>query len=222
MEPFTTVLADPPWSYSDQLAMSDVKRSSGSQYSTMDVHDICALYKPIAIAGDGSRSGGVLAGYPVADVAFLFLWVTNPFLLDGSGSMVCQSWGFAPKQLITWVKGRLGDLRKAAVRVDRPPTVDETGLIYQIGLGHLTRGCTEHLIVATRGKYKSLVQDHAIPNVILAPKTSHSTKPVEQYDLIETLVPGPRLELFARSRRPFWTSDGLELPPVAEEVIAWP
>jgi N6-adenosine-specific RNA methylase IME4 len=220
MEPFTTVLADPPWSYSDQLAMSDVKRSSGSQYSTMDVHDICALYKPIAIAGDGSRSGGVLAGYPVADVAFLFLWVTNPFLLDGSGSMVCQSWGFAPKQLITWVKGRL--VGHEAVSDD--PAADDTvsKWVLQIGLGHLTRGCTEHLIVATRGKYKSLVKDHAIPNVILAPKTSHSTKPVEQYDLIETLVPGPRLELFARSRRPFWTSDGLELPAEAEEVIAWP
>jgi N6-adenosine-specific RNA methylase IME4 len=212
-EPFTTILADPPWQYADQLAMSDVKRSSGSQYSTMDVHDICALYKPIAIAGDGSRSGGVLAGYPVADVAFLFLWVTNPFLLDGSGSMVCQSWGFAPKQLITWVKGRYPNIANWC---------GSNRLVLQIGMGHLTRGCTEHLIVATRGKYKSLVQDHAIPNVILAPKTSHSTKPVEQYDLIERLVPGPYLELFARSRRPFWTSDGLELPPVAEEVIVWP
>jgi N6-adenosine-specific RNA methylase IME4 len=39
-------------------------------------------------------------------------------------------------------------------------------------------------------------------------KREHSRKPDEQYELIESCSPGPRLELFARGRRPKWASWG--------------
>lgn len=205
---YTTVLADPPWRYDDKLRMSDVARSSDDQYPTMDVHDICALYRPSVLDWETQvKTPGLLAGHRIAEHAFLYLWVTNPFLLDGSGSMVCQAWGFEPKQLITWIKGR--------------QSLEHPFITFQMGMGHYTRGVTEHLILATRGKCKALVKDHSVVNCLLASKNKHSAKPEAQYDLIERVSPGPYLELFARSTRPGWTAWGNQLAEV-EEVIEWP
>jgi len=190
---YTTFLADPPWSYNDKLsAMKDgVQRSSDSQYRTMSVLDICALC---------DKTNDTIAGFKRAHDGFLWLWVTNPFLLSGAGVAVCEAWGFKPKQLITWVKGRI---------------VDSTFKL-NIGLGHYTRGCTEHLILATRGAVTYLVRDNATPNVffegdvLLESRTRHSRKPESAYKLIERVTPGPYLELFARHQRPGWTTWGDE------------
>ena len=40
----------------------------------------------------------------------------------------------------------------------------------------------------------------------------HSAKPGEFYDLVETVSPGPRLELFARRARPGWDAWGDQAP----------
>lgn len=178
MPAYRVIYADPPWQYDDKLAMSDTKRSSDSHYSTMNVDDICRFKIPETMSD-----------------AFLFLWVTNPFLLDGAGTDVCEEWGFKPKQIVTWVK--LSDLGHL-----------------QIGLGHYTRGVTEQLIIGVKGTPKWLVKSHSIPNVIMAPRGPHSAKPEAAYQLIERLVDGPYVELFARKRRPGWDSEGLECPDV--------
>lgn len=173
--PYRVILADPPWQYNDKLRMSDTKRSSDDHYSTMTVDDVCAFKTPETTMD-----------------AFLFLWVTNPFLLDGSGSRVCKAWGFEPKQLITWVKGH--DLLKP-----------------QVGLGHYTRGVTEQMILGVKGSPKWLVKDHCVVNLLVSPRGIHSAKPHIQYDMIERLVDGPYCELFARKRREGWDSFGNEL-----------
>jgi N6-adenosine-specific RNA methylase IME4 len=185
---YRTMAADPAWPYKDQLSMSDVKRSSASQYSTMTVEDICAL-----------GSHGTVAGFETMPDAFLWLWVTNPILLDGTGARVCRAWGFKPSQLVTWIKGRL------AV-VDAEPK-----LIAHIGMGHLTRGATEHLMLATRGTTKALLKNKKTPNCFIAPRTAHSTKPQAAYDLIEQLTPGEYVELFARKPRENWQVWGNEV-----------
>lgn len=179
------IAADPPWAYRDGLEMEDTKRSSGSHYSTMTVEQIIAL-----------GGFGTVAGFAGMRDAFLFLWVTNPFLLDGSGARVCRGWGFEPRQLITWVKGRI-DLKR--------------GLVPQIGMGHITRGATEHLILATRGQVTDRVLAKNVPNVFIAPRTKHSRKPSEAYALIERIAAGPYVELFARERRPKWAAWGDEV-----------
>jgi hypothetical protein len=46
--------------------------------------------------------------------------------------------------------------------------------------------------------------------VIVSPRREHSRKPDEAYGLIERLVPGPYLELFARQSRADWDSKGDE------------
>lgn len=232
MQPFVTVLADPPWAYDQALKMSDgVRRSSASQYATMSVDAIGDLYKSSQVLhlergrrGAYEQRPGELAGFPIADVAFLWLWVTNPFLLDGSGVRVCRAWGFEPKQIVPWVKGRL----TLEVNRDTPQYPFEyPKLVLNTGMGHITRGVTEHLIVATRGKYSSLVKvrnEHGLilapeESCILAPRSAHSKKPPAQYAMIERVCPGPYLELFARERRAGWTSFGNELPPVVDPVV---
>lgn len=53
--------------------------------------------------------------------------------------------------------------------------------------------------------------EKAPPSVIHAPRRRHSEKPLEFYDLFETVSPGPYLELFARNAREGWTSWGNEV-----------
>jgi len=185
--------------------MESTKRSSTDQYkTTLSVDEICALC---------DRDTRTLAGHALADDGFLFLWTTNPMLLDGSAARVCAAWGFAPKQLATWVKGGVdGDGR----------------IVPQMGMGRMTRGSTEQLIIATRGQPLALVQDHSIINVFqtaedegtafVAPRRQHSQKPDVVYDAIERLVPGLYLELFARVRRAGWTAWGDELPAAVENA----
>lgn len=233
--PYVTIAADPAWEYDDQIAMSDgVRRSSTSQYPTMSVQQVCDLYQSSQVQhvlsgtrGNYVKRPGLLAGYEIANTAVLFLWITQPLLLEGVHNRVCNAWGFTPRQIVPWIKGRLvaGDPQACEYVNDRPVPAGPQ-LILNIGMGHLFRGVVEYLIVATRGKYTKLVKHKGTPNliiaeedlVILAPRTRHSTKPEQAYDLIEKVVPGPYLELFARRRREGWTCDGNELRAYDEHL----
>ncbi len=205
---YNCILADPGWSYGDDLEMSSVKRGSASQYDCMSVSDICGM----GVKQDGQQVIRMLGDdYNIADTALLWLWVTNPFLIDGSGTSVCRAWGFEPKTLVTWLKADLGALR----------TVPKI----HFGMGRYTRGCTEHLIIAARGEATSLITDHSQRNLLIEPARAHSQKPDATYALIEKvqgykparnlILYGDdstrRLELFARQRREGWTSVGNEL-----------
>lgn len=226
MIPYTTILADVPWAYDQKLKMSDgVHRSSESQYSTMSLEEIAGLYTLSRVLGDGQRIPGMLAGHAIADVAFLWFWVTNPFLLDGTGAMICRAWGFEPKQIVPWIKGRIQLIPPRDGCHDLP----NPQLVLNTGMGHITRGVTEHLIIATRGKYTSLVKvrnEHGLivapeESVILSPRGAHSRKPKQQYAMIERVCPGPYLELFATERREGWTSWGKSLessPPTSNQL----
>jgi N6-adenosine-specific RNA methylase IME4 len=226
MAAYRTILADPPWSYGDKLTMSLISRSADDHYQTMSIPEICALY---------DRETQELAGHHVETDAFLWLWTTNPFLLDGSAAAVCHAWRFVPKQLITWVKGRIvvddvASVANAMFAESKYPHATygkvldlfkrllKTKLILRTGMGHYTRGATEHLILATRGRPKVFVLDHGVANTFLAEEDTvflasagvHSKKPEESYKLIERVCPGPYLELFARKPRENWTVWGDE------------
>lgn len=122
-----------------------------------------------------------------AEHAHLYLWVTNNFLHDGFDVM--SAWGFRYVTCITWVKDR-------------------------IGLGQYFRGQTEQLLFGVRGKpgYKLVNgKRQQGTTLIQAPRGAHSAKPEEAYRLIEKVSSGPFIELFARSKRPGWTSWGNEV-----------
>jgi N6-adenosine-specific RNA methylase IME4 len=50
-----------------------------------------------------------------------------------------------------------------------------------------------------------------VREVVLEPVREHSHKPTEVYRRIERFCAGPRIELFARERRPGWVGWGDEI-----------
>ena len=84
---FQIVVADPPWSFSDSLKMSDVPRGAKANYSTMSMSQINQL----DIKNLADPDGAVLA-----------LWVPSSLLQEGLNTM--SAWGFSHKQTYVWVK----------------------------------------------------------------------------------------------------------------------
>jgi N6-adenosine-specific RNA methylase IME4 len=86
-----------------------------------------------------------------------------------------------------------------------------------IGMGYWTRKQTEQCWLFTRGKPTRLSK--GVRQIIRAPRREHSRKPDEQYAAIEALVAGPRVEFFARTRRPGWDAWGNEVEKYAAEDL---
>jgi N6-adenosine-specific RNA methylase IME4 len=82
-QPFTTVLADPPWDVQQRGSLG-----AAAHYNLMSVDAIKAI--------------------PVADLmtpnAHCWLWVTNATLRAGYDVM--EAWGFTPRSPLTWIKPR--------------------------------------------------------------------------------------------------------------------
>ncbi len=133
-----------------------------------------------------------IAALPVQEVAAkdcaLFMWVVDSHL--DVAIELARAWGFEFKtRAFTWRK------------------LTSTG-IARIGMGYWTRKQTEMCWLFTRGKPKRLSK--GVREIIDAQRREHSRKPDEQYERIEALVGGPRLELFARTARPGWSAWGNE------------
>ncbi len=83
-----TVLADPPWRFTNRTGKVAPEHRRLDRYDTLTVADICRL--------------------PVADVAaeqaHLYLWVPNALLPEGL--QVLQSWGFRYVSNLVWAKRR--------------------------------------------------------------------------------------------------------------------
>lgn len=180
---YRTIVVDPPWRYTQHATeRTGGGASAEHQYATMTTDEIATL--PVAASA--------------APNAHLYLWVTNPVLVDARPTIrgrlsafdLVHAWGFEPKTLLTWHK--LG-----------PP-----------GLGFYFRGDTEHVIFATRGD-AGILPALRESNHFAAPKGRHSAKPDRFYELVERVSPGPYLELFARRRRYGWDVWGNEAPEFA-------
>lgn len=130
-----------------------------------------------------------LKDLPVPDVAaddsVLWLWAVNALLDDGMELLA--HWGFDYKNTLTWAK---------TTQAGKPFT----------GMGFWMRGATEHLLLGVKGKPKPLRRNQ--PTWFSAPPGKHSAKPDEAYRIIETLTPGPYLDVFARTERAGWTAWG--------------
>jgi N6-adenosine-specific RNA methylase IME4 len=117
----------------------------------------------------------------------LWLWVTNFYMREGYE--VLDAWGFEERSLLTWNKPR------------------------HSGLGDWLFGQTEHAIMAIRGHPIVTLTNQSTR--LDAPVRGHSVKPVEFYDLVESLCPAPRYaDLFSRYRHnDKWDCHGDEAPP---------
>ena len=169
---FNVIYADPAWEYNN----TGVHGAANDHYDTMDAEAIYGLLERIQLQID--------------DNAILFLWVTNPLLIEGLECI--RRWGFNYKSNAVWVKT---DLVKP-------------------GSGWYLRGRHELLLMATRGSFTP-IDGHISPpigSVIVAPLQEHSRKPDDVYTIIERLYPNCNyIELFARRSRPGWSSWGNEV-----------
>lgn len=186
---YACIYADPPWKFK-VFSEKGEGRSADAWYDCLTIDQICAI--------------------PVAELAapdcVLLMWVTDPFLREGF--RVLDAWGFQYKTVgLYWAK--------SSGRVPLAEFNMETGIVdinytnnWPIGTGYWTRANPEQCLLATRGHPKR--QNADVPKLIVAPRREHSRKPDEAYERIERLCGGPRIELFARQRRPGWDCLGNE------------
>jgi len=85
---FATVLADPPWRFTNRTGKVAPEHRRLARYGTLTLDEIKAI--PVAAI--------------VAETAHLYLWVPNALLPDGLAVM--RAWGFEYKSNLVWHKVR--------------------------------------------------------------------------------------------------------------------
>jgi N6-adenosine-specific RNA methylase IME4 len=85
---FPTILADPPWQFTNRTGKVAPEHRRLTRYATLPLDDICSI--PVVQAA--------------AEAAHLYLWVPNALLPDGL--QVMEAWGFTYKTNIVWHKIR--------------------------------------------------------------------------------------------------------------------
>ncbi len=217
---FSVVVCDPPWSFSDKLNMSDVKRGASANYNTMALDDLKAL--------------------PVQDIAnptgcLLALWVPSSLLADGLELM--NSWGFQQKQTYIWTKSKQSPFKElfhktAQTILSEQPITTETvkkgiaaaqeacasqlNTVLQFNMGRLFRQTHEIALIGinNNGIYKKLM-NRSQRSVSFASNLKHSAKPEALQDALELMFPQNNdnnyLEMFARRERKNWLCLGNEI-----------
>jgi len=137
----------------------------------------------------GTMDANMICSLPVVDLAapvcHLYLWVPNALLPEGL--RVMNAWGFQYKSNLIWRK-----IRKDGGSDGR-------------GVGFYFRNVTEIVLFGVRGKNaRTLQPGRTQVNYLETRKREHSRKPDEIYPIIEACSPAPRIELFARGKRPGW------------------
>lgn len=121
-----------------------------------------------------------LGGIAEAD-SVLWLWTTNGH--QRYAYEIAEAWGFQHKATLTWVKPK-------------------------IGLGDYLRNRTEHCLLCVKGKPTLTLS--AQSTVLMAAAAKHSQKPAAFYELVESLCPGSKAEIFSRKNRKGWFTYGDE------------
>lgn len=121
---------------------------------------------------------------PSDSKSHLYLWVVNQHL--EWGWPVARAWGFNEYvQIFTWNKPGLG-------------------------CGQF-RCNTEQCLLFRKGGRRNNAFGQSAGTGFEWPRGKHSEKPNDFYSLVESMSPGPYLELFARRCRPGWTCMGNEV-----------
>lgn len=121
---------------------------------------------------------------PAAMDAHLYLWTINRYVRDAYD--IAEAWGFEPSTLLVWAKAPHG-----------------------LGPGGTYALTTEYALFATRG---AVAASRRVDTTWFQWKRgAHSVKPDAFYALVESISPGPYLDLFARRPREGWVVWGDEV-----------
>ena len=185
---YPTIVADPPW----PLEWTGPRMRKGGSWGEK-------RYRPTKhVLGYSTMSVDAIAALPISEIAdedaHLYLWTFDKFVLNGAATQVAYGWGFTPQRFLVWKKPGFG-------------------------MGHFPRPQHELVLIAKRGKL-SFGGPRNIGSVQEWPfvyerrggsvARKHSAKPPAFLDLVESVSPGPYLELFARSNRLGWDTWGNE------------
>ncbi len=225
---FNIIVADPPYSFSDKLTMTDVPRGAQANYDVLNMKAIKEL-EVESIA---------------ADDALLALWVPSSMLQDGLDIM--KLWGFEQKQTFVWAKtvkeplskwikkelASLKDLNKQGVKKSSPADwlklISRLGIsasilndyVLAFGMGRTFRQTHEICLIGTRGKIYTKLKDKSQRSVLFDVNLKHSAKPEGLQDRLELMFPDTKkLEMFARRKRYSWSCVGNECPDSIGEDI---
>ncbi len=187
--PYACIAMDPPWL---ERGGGQCKRGADRHYPLMPVKEILR----VILASSSWR--------PAQD-SHLWMWVTDNFLPDGL--WLIDQLGFRYVRTFPWVK-----VKDEPADDDAELKSDDEGLL-QVGLGQYARGAHELLLLSTRGSLPVPPPAERPRSVILARRGRHSEKPERAFRVMERVSPGPRVEFFARARRPGWDAMGNEVPP---------
>lgn len=121
--------------------------------------------------------------------AHLYLWTTNAFMVQAHE--LAAAWGFDQKTILTWIKS-------------------------PISLGFYYRNNTEHVLFCVKGSLRCARADmptafeEADGLAFNAPRGHHSAKPEAFFDMVQSMSPGPYLDVFSRQQRLGWSTWGNE------------
>lgn len=129
-----------------------------------------------------------ICALPVAKIAdehaHLYIWTVNKYIEQTYA--VARAWGFTPSTMLYWIKQPIG-----------------------LGLGGAFVPCVEPILFCRRGKLRP--KKRMDRNWWGWPRGRHSQKPEKFQTVVESVSPGPYLELFARRKRHGWASWGNEI-----------
>ena len=178
---FRCVVADPPWQI-DMEGGSDA-RTEVKRGKWSDPRQDNSKVKALAYPQMTVEEIAALK-VPAAEDAHLYVWTVNKYI--EATYDIARAWGFEPSALLTWIKQPMG-----------------------LGLGGTFCSNTEFILFCRRGK---LTAKRKVDTRWWGwPRGKHSEKPEAFQTLVESVSPGPYLEMFARRKRPGWQSWGNEL-----------
>lgn len=189
---YRTIVADPPWHYDSWPSPMSALIPGMVRESQPFVpnHSRKKLdYRSMTVEE--------ISALPVKELAdpsgcHLYLWTTNKYLPQAFG--VLQAWGFRYSQTLVWAKKPMG-----------------------LGPGGTYAQSAEYCLFARRGSLRHIKRVDSV--WFNWPRTGrHSQKPEHFLDMVETVSPGPYLEMFSRRHRLGWSVWGNEV----ESSIALP
>lgn len=188
MGDFACIVADPPWRVKAGRTIGKYVVADGRQlFGAVDQKARATAYPSMSVEAISALPVDQLA----ASNAHLYLWTINAYVPEAYA--VARAWGFKTSTLLTWAKKPMGG-----------------------GLGGTFGLSTEFCLFCRRGTLaaKRRVTGSWFPwkrPYDARGKPKHSAKPPESFEMIESVSPGPYLELFARAPRPGWVVWGNEV-----------
>lgn len=191
--PYSLIYADFPWRFEPYDRATGLEKAADAHYDTMSLQQMAAL--------------------PVKEMAakncLLVAWAYDPMLPDLL--RLAELYGFRfVTVLFRWFKTTNGQLRM----FDPTPKAN-------FGTGYHTRGgACEEAWLFKRGQGLRVL-NHSIRKEFFAPVREHSRKPDEVAAwLVDLYGNVPRVEMFARTKRPGWDAVGHEVTKFKTVVAA--